>query len=316
MSTTIDCLVDTTPMAKTVGTVAHHVNGTTAAVTAMQAAVIGAEKEGADLVCTRVNQGFYSLIRSQISQKIAALQSQVDSHLMRLNQQRSQLTAIRQRMERDYNMISSRYLKLFTTINRNLSQRVSELDGPIMNLADQDASHVIRRASRLTADIPVGQSESVRVAQTVGVANLKFRALKAIESIHGFISGFARLENSTRAISLPNRTGMRFHHGDSTYTIPVAVSQGNFDSSGSLSTEVFLSRMEISPEARKAIETAVDDALRNDTLRWGEPCRPAPEVISAFHAMINDSGLDKRRREVMIKMFESSEIESFTNDSR
>ena len=99
-------------MAQTVGTVSTHVNGTTAAVVAMKAAVVQAEKEGADHVCEKVNKGFYTLIRSQISQKIATLRSEVDSQLMRLNQQRKQLTAIRQRMERDYQMICGRYLKL------------------------------------------------------------------------------------------------------------------------------------------------------------------------------------------------------------
>ena len=169
-------------MAQTVGTVSTHVNGTTAAVVAMKAAVVQAEKEGADHVCEKVNKGFYTLIRSQISQKIATLRSEVDSQLMRLNQQRKQLTAIRQRMERDYQMICGRYLKLFTTINKNLEQRIAELDRPVMDLAESEADKVTNRASRLTADIPLGQSESVRTAQVVSASNLKFKALKAIES--------------------------------------------------------------------------------------------------------------------------------------
>ena len=49
---------------------------------------------------------------------------------MQLNQQRKQLLAIKSRMERDYNMISARYLKLFNGLNQNLRQRVFELDKP------------------------------------------------------------------------------------------------------------------------------------------------------------------------------------------
>ena len=54
----------------------------------MQTAVIIAEEKAADHVCNNVNKGFYSLIRSQISQKMAKLQSEVDSHLMQLVQQK------------------------------------------------------------------------------------------------------------------------------------------------------------------------------------------------------------------------------------
>jgi len=109
----IDCVLDTNPMAAEIGTVSNHVKVTTTAVVAMQTAVVIAEAKAADHVCDNVNKGFYTLIRSQISQKIAKLQSEVDSHLMQLNQQRKQLLSIKGRMERDYNMISNRYLKLF-----------------------------------------------------------------------------------------------------------------------------------------------------------------------------------------------------------
>lgn len=128
MSHSFDCVVDTNELAHSVNSVKKHVDTTTGAVVAMKVAVIKAEKEGADHVCRKVNQGFYSMIHSQISQKMATLQSRVDAQLMRLNQQRKQLAGIRRRMERDYQMISARYAKLFNALNRNLRQRVTELD--------------------------------------------------------------------------------------------------------------------------------------------------------------------------------------------
>ena len=78
--------VDTQPMAREIESVSQKVKGTTAAIVGMRAAVIAAEAEAADHVCNNVNLGFYTLIHSQISQKIARLQSDVDSHLMKLNQ--------------------------------------------------------------------------------------------------------------------------------------------------------------------------------------------------------------------------------------
>ena len=126
--------LDTDPMDRTIDTVSSHVIGTTTAVTAMKAAVIKAEEEAADLVCDNVNKGFYTLIHSQISQKIAKLKSEVDSHLLRLHQLNKQLLSIKSRMGRDYGMISERYITLFNRINKNLQNRVG--------------SHALTRAGR------------------------------------------------------------------------------------------------------------------------------------------------------------------------
>ena len=87
----IDCVVDTQPMAEEIKSVSHQINDTTTAVVAMKAAIVLAEQQAADMVCRNVNKGFYTLMRSQISQKIAKLQSEVDSQLMQLNTQRKQL---------------------------------------------------------------------------------------------------------------------------------------------------------------------------------------------------------------------------------
>ena len=87
MSQYIPFTVDTRPMADEINKVSRHVDNTTAAVVSMKAAVVMAEKESADLVCNNVNRGFHALMLSQVSQKTAKLQSEVNSHLLRLNQQ-------------------------------------------------------------------------------------------------------------------------------------------------------------------------------------------------------------------------------------
>ena len=53
--------VDTKPMADSIDGVAHHVDGTTAAVVAMQTAVVIAEQKGAEKICNNVNFGFILL---------------------------------------------------------------------------------------------------------------------------------------------------------------------------------------------------------------------------------------------------------------
>ena len=61
----IDCLLDTKPMAHQMNSISNHIKGTTAAVVAMQTAVVLAEQKAADQVCSNVNKGFYTMMRSQ-----------------------------------------------------------------------------------------------------------------------------------------------------------------------------------------------------------------------------------------------------------
>jgi len=179
--------VDTKPMAEEMRSVSRHVNATTGAVVAMQTAVIIAEEKAADHVCNNVNKGFYSLIRSQISQKMAKLQSEVDSHLMQLVQQKNALLSIKNRMQKDYNMIASRYIKLFNGLNSNLKQRVFELDKPTIDFAVKEVDKVSNRSKYLTATIPIAQLESLAASQKIVASNVKYRGLNVIKSMRSFL---------------------------------------------------------------------------------------------------------------------------------
>lgn len=301
-----DCLVDTSEMAREVGSVKHHVDATTTAVVGMQAAVIKAQKDGADNVCKKVNQGFYAMIHSQISQKMATLQSKVDAQLMRLNQQRKQLIAIRSRMERDYQMISARYSKIFTTLNRNLRQRITELDRPILQLASTEAEKVTNRSNQLVSTVPVGQAESVKTSQAVVSSNLKYRAAKAIEAINAFIADSNRLKAITDRVLLRRPIKEK----KTTLSIPVCIIESRFDSGGNNQTQVYVSEIGASKEARQAIETRVSSSYREGDLEWKKAEEINPEIANYFRQMVASSRLDERRKNMILEMFRKNLFET------
>lgn len=306
MAHQFDCLVDTTEMAKEIHTVNNHVNATTTAVVGMQAAVIKAQADGADHVCRKVNQGFYALIHSQISQKMATLQSKVNAHLLRLNQQRKQLLAIRQRMERDYQMLSARYIKTFNSLNSNLRQRITEVDRPVILFATTEAEKVTNRSNQLISTVPVGQEESVRTSQTVTSSNLKYRAAKAIKSIEGFIADSNRLKAITDRILLPRPVAA----GTATMAVPVCVAESNIDAGGNTQTQVVVSEIGIGRESRQAIETRVSAAFRDGSMQWSPAGEPDTETANYFRQAVGSSGLPQRVCETMLRMFERSRFET------
>lgn len=301
-----DCLVDTTEMAREVTTVKKHVDATTTAVVGMQAAVIKAQKDGAQRVCTKVNQGFYALIHSQISQKMAKLQSHVDAQLMRLNQQRKQLEAIRKRMERDYYMLAARYSKLFTGINRNLRQRITELDRPVLDFATTDADQIANRPNQMVSVVPIGQSESIKTAQNVTTSNLKYRAAKALEAIERFISDSNRLQVITDRILLRRPV----HEPVMTISVPVCVVECNYDSSDNTQVNSYVSQLDISDEARRDVENHIASMQREGKLDWHSQDAVDPEIVNQFRQIVASSGLDSRRQETILKLFDAHAFET------
>lgn len=299
-----DCYVDTKEMAESIDTVKHHVDSTTGAVVAMQTAVVAAEKAGADNICRNVNRGFYSLIHSQISQKMAALRSEVDARLLRLNQQKKQLTAIKTRMNRDYNMICARYTKLFTALNRALKQRITELDRPIMNLVFTDASKVTNRHGLLTSDVPIGQSESIKLSQKIALSKVKRQTSDTIESMKTYLANSAKLEKLTDSILL-NR---RLENSEAALLVPVAVVQSNFDASGNEVTQTYISELPLSREAKNTIENSVKSAIRNRELEFVTTENGNAEMTDHFRMLVSSSDLDERKKRMMLDLFANSKF--------
>jgi len=292
----IDCVVDTNPMAAEISTVSNHIKGTTTAVVAMQTAVVLAEKKAADHVCDNVNKGFYTLIRSQISQKIAKLQSEVDSHLMQLNQQKRQLLAIRGRMERDYNMISSRYMKLFNGLNQNLKQRIFELDKPTIDFAVKEVEKVSNRTKYLTAAVPVSQLESLAASQKIIASNVKFRGLKVISSMSNFLNDMSEQKKLTDRILLK-----KGNVENSALAVPVAITECNFDKFDNKNVDIQVNNAQLSKQTQSSIKNAVNANLEN--IGWQASKEIDKEVKSEFSKHLSQSNSSQRVKDLANKMF-------------
>ena len=304
---TFNYTVDTHPMASELHTVSNHVKGTTTAVVAMQTAVVLAEAKAADHVCANVNKGFFTLIRSQISQKVAKLQSEVDSHLMQLNQQRKQLLAIKGRMERDYNMISSRYLKLFNGLNANLKQRVFELDRPTVDFAVKEVEKVSNRTKYLTATVPVTQLESLAISQKIIASNVKFRGFRVIDSMTNFLSDMNEQKRLTNRILLSTSSKVE----NATLSLPVIISECNFDKFDNKNIDIIVSKTQLRQATQSAVKNAVIQQV--DDFQWKNETDISKEVKSEFSKMLSASGSSQRVKEMANKLFLANNFQTIKN---
>lgn len=300
---TFNYTVDTEPMAHEMSSVSRHVNATTGAVVAMQAAVILAEERAADHVCNNVNKGFYSLIRSQISQKMAKLQSEVDSHFMQLVQQKNALSSIQKRMEKDYNMIAGRYLKLFNGLNVNLKHRVFELDKPTIDFAVKEVDKVSNRSKYLTATIPINQLESLSESQKIVASNIKFRGLKVINSMRTFLFEMNSQKKLTDQILINDG---RYTKTATVYT-PVIIMECNRDKTEG-DIEISISNVEWDNLSKSAIKNSVFNGLKR--IQWQQNIIINPEIKSEFSKLVSSSSKSQRVKDLSSKLFQASNYQT------
>ncbi|GAB1416979.1 hypothetical protein MASR2M117_23850 [Paludibacter sp.] len=291
--------VDTHPMAEEMRSVSRHVNATTGAVVAMQAAVIIAEEKAANHVCNNVNKGFYSLIRSQISQKMAKLQSEVDSTLMQLVQQKNALLSIKTRMQKDYNMIANRYVKLFNGLNSNLKQRVFELDKPTIDFAVKEVDKVSNRTKYLTATIPITQLESLSASQKIIASNVKYRGLNVIKSMRSFLFDMNIQKKLTDQILIHDS---RYNETETIY-IPILIYECSRDRNYK-NIEISVTNVELDSISKSAIKNTIFAEINK--INWQPDVKPNEDLKSEFNKLVSSSSQSQRIKDLTLQLFLSN----------
>lgn len=175
--------VDTSPMAHSVDSAKGHLTGVTLAVTAMEAAIIATEKEASRKICENVDEGFFMLVNSQISQKAVAAFSEMNSSLMKLVQLNKAVDNIKKQMENDFHMITKRYVKLFQSLNRALETRIKELDRPAMQLSEIRKNILFDKLKDESSLYMSVSSESLPLAQSALSGKLKHKTRKALQTL-------------------------------------------------------------------------------------------------------------------------------------
>ena len=291
--------VDTSPMASEIQSVSRNVNRVSGAVVAMQAAVIAAEQEGADHVCQNVNKGFYSLMHSQISQKIAQLTSTVEAKLLELGQYAAALKAIQSRMTKDYHMISGRYTKLFKSINNNLEARVAELDMPVFKLVDRDVKLVENRMRLNSAQFTVHQLESVLSSQLLAASKVKLNAENTLEAITRYVKD-SRTQTQKSDASMQNK---KIDSVEDVF-IPVSIVEST-SAAGNNVVNYYVARSG-NPQIDKNIDASVHEQSVNSVLHGSCSAISSSEMANVameFQNLLQSSDEDPRVKDVMSQMF-------------
>lgn len=294
--------VDTTPMADEINQVSGHVDAVTGAVVAMQAAVIEAERESADNVCSSVNRGFYSMMHSQITQKIAQLSSTVEAKLLQMGEYASALKGIQSKMGGDYNRISARYSKTFRSINNTLQARISQLDAPVFQLVNRDVKLLDSRVRLNSAQFDINQLESIMGSQLIATSKLKLDADKALTAITKYIAETMKQTKQSDA-------SMEERKIDSVeeISLPVSIVESSSET-GKTYVNYYVAK-----SGNQVIDESVNTAVREHSINsvlsgeWEDIKDTEMEKIEfEFSNLIANSDDDNRIKDEIMKMFNAS----------
>lgn len=291
-----DINVTTQPMADKMSEVSRQVEKTTTAVGVMESAVIAQEKSSANQICGKLDIGFFNVVMSQIAQKVANESAKMQALAMELMQQQKVLQNLQERMNGDYNMISSRYAKLFGSLNQEMKNRISELDKPVMQFCTQNVKQLQNRIYGLVSGVPILQSESLTATQAIAAARLKSNAQKLIESVASYVKSEQKLQHTTE-----NLWNLKGYEG--TYYVPIIIDEESTDHQNNmvLLKENPALRRHVGDINYQHIVQTLDG--NKESLQWKDNDEVAANVTSNYMEMVEKSGLPKRIKDLMTAMF-------------
>ncbi len=279
--------VDTDPMANSLAQVTGHVRQTTAAVVAMEQAVIESEQVAADNICRNVSTGFHVLIQSQVSQKAAGYFSQMSSKMILLMEFAKTLAQTQTRMNSDYQRLKREYGKIFHGLDKALENRIRALDKYAMQLGDFKKSLTKRYVKDAPAAL-VYSKDSQNVNQMMFSARIKAKAGRAIDNMTQNVYGtqfYAKqLDSVLRPTVVPQNTNA---------SIPVVYTEEKSPvSADSVVNNLFVSDG-IGNIPKTLITNTVMMNMENiiDTPSSGAE---QTEIKNEFMKLVNNSGLDER----------------------
>jgi hypothetical protein len=255
--------VDTRPFDASVGGFARTVNSLSQVVVATGSAHAAAIVENGRRVADAVLNGFFTLVRSELTQQTTELRIRCESLALKLNDMMSACRAKKTQMENDYGRIASRYTALFQDLDRELSHRIRAIDGTAFDL-HSEASAVCGRPLAGTASTvaSVASGEDSLARAGLGVCVLRSRGLKMLQAAGEYLASERMLNDGLRAILRP-----RSAEAPETLYVPVLFVESEQESG--LKTQALFFDSQGVPELNAApVQERLKRGFSAPELRW------------------------------------------------
>jgi hypothetical protein len=294
---TVNVDVDTDPFDNSV----RHCNGSvgtlTGSVVATETAQVQSIRRNSRKVGETIIQGFFSTVQSEISQQIMETSSRIEATLVHLREMAQRCVAKQKQMETDYGRLASRYCSIFEDLNKELENRIYELDRPTFKFketSDKTANRGI--GTDLASAVAISGAENGHLEAMLGVSITKKQAMNALGKANTFLVKQKTCERLLDSCSINEST-------DAVYYAPVCYIETKGESdviSNELYTSEFIGKQTNNRLAEKMKDiTFTTDEFDQDMLKT----HFSAEVADKY--AYSDSH-DERVRDYITKLFNNT----------
>lgn len=294
-----DIVVDTSPMAESVNTVSAHLTATTAAVVAMQAAVIASEKKSADKICENVDRGFYNLIQSQVSMKSSVSFTEMQAKLALLLEYKKTLDRTQERMEGDFNRVKGQYRTIFNGLDKALSDRIAQLDSDVVKIVETRKKVILGMFERHVPETIITSSEVDMSDQRIAASRIKDKTEHSLNCLSDKV-----IENTAYKGLMESVLDKENIETDREEYIPIVYASKQ----STLMENTYVLTLHYPQYLSDDIKNAINLNILNQSeadMNGQKDDFERKSVSDEFNALVASSQLDKRVAENMMRLFRS-----------
>ncbi|KAB2908521.1 MAG: hypothetical protein LC102_05325 [Ignavibacteriales bacterium] len=197
----INIEVDTEQFDKKIDTTVNQVNTLNDSIIGTAEAEEISIIENADRIATTVVSGFFSYIKSDISQQIAELQSSVDAKFVEMMKQKENALSKVEQMREDFQRITSRYTKIFSELDKELSNRIYALEADSLKLKKLLTEIVeYQKLNKSLATSTVTNREEALTQSKLYASKLKVDTYNFVTRAQGILASYKILGRSLDSI--------------------------------------------------------------------------------------------------------------------
>ena len=187
-SVTVNVHVDTHSFDASTDQCAGKVGVLTGAVVATNEAQVLSIRENSKKVGQTLINGFFKTVRSDISQQINELKNIVEATLLKLQSDAKRCNEMQRQMEVDYNRKCVQYMHIFDDLDKELHNRIVNLDAPAFNFGrDVDTVNSRLTTTDMVPVVAVSGGENMRLQTQLSVTATKQRAYDAMGKARQFL---------------------------------------------------------------------------------------------------------------------------------
>lgn len=197
----VDVYVESDPFERSVDGCDNSLHLLQAGIVAAEAAEKKSRIENSKRLGKSLDDGFFQVVNSNLTMQAKEEAANAKALVGALFSQQKELLKMKQRMEGDYNLIKSRYVKLFEDYDKELHNRIYALNKRTFRIVEESSKELMRPVSSiLTAASLIGQKENLSLQTKITASRVKYFASLVISKVKTFIEGQNLLKGRLRNI--------------------------------------------------------------------------------------------------------------------